>query len=331
MSTEHVTGQLGQWRTGCRSCRLVLACWEMQMTLLEDIQEAAVDSKSNLAALLRKCKLLAARLGSQPLEDWVLWESNGYPDGVAVPDYRVWRLEVKGHFAGPLGFALRGVPIPLPYLPTESRKHFKRYEYRQSIASVEALLSEGDGGIIQLSTGDLALVVGTKVYERYTCLLAWAEFGENHFVELLNAVRNRILDFAVAVWKESPQAGEGGNETAAKIEATKVTQIFNTTVYGGAANLVGTANASMIEFNINAKDFSSLEAVLRGHGVPEPDLTALRGALQSEESKPEQGFGPKVSSWIGKMVGKAADGTWNIGLEAAGNLLAQVIGKYYGL
>lgn len=47
------------------------------MTLLEDIQQSAVDSKSNLGELLRKCKLLAARLGSQPLEDWLIWESNG--------------------------------------------------------------------------------------------------------------------------------------------------------------------------------------------------------------------------------------------------------------
>ena len=54
------------------------------MTLLEDIQNSAVDSKSDLAALLRKCKLLAARLGSRPLEDWLLWESNGYPDDVVA-------------------------------------------------------------------------------------------------------------------------------------------------------------------------------------------------------------------------------------------------------
>jgi AbiTii len=303
----------------------------MLMTLLEDIQTSAIDSKSDLAALLRKCKLLAARLGSQPLEAWVLWESNGYPDGVSVPDYRVWSLEVKGYFVGPFGASLQGAPIPHAYLPEKSRKHFKRYEHRQSIAGIESLLTKGNGGIIHLSAGDLALAIGRTVYPQYNCLQAWAEFGENHFVELLNAVRNRILDLAVAVWKESPQAGESGHETTAKIEAKRVTQIFNTTVYGGPANLVGTANASVIEFNINAKDFSSLEAVLRGHGVPEPDLTDLRGALQSEESKPEQGFGPKVSSWIGKMVGKAADGTWNIGLEAAGNLLAQVISKYYGL
>jgi hypothetical protein len=111
-----------------------------------------------------------------------------------------------------------------------------------------------------------------------------------------------------------------------------VTQIFNTTVYGGTANLVGTANASVIKFNMNVKDFSSLEAVLRDHGVAEPELTDLRDAVQSEqELKPGQRFGPKVSAWIGKMVGKAADGTWNIALEAAGNLLAQVIEKYYGL
>ena len=48
------------------------------MTLLEDIQNSAVDPNSDLATLLQKCKVLAARLGSQPLEKWVLWESNGY-------------------------------------------------------------------------------------------------------------------------------------------------------------------------------------------------------------------------------------------------------------
>jgi hypothetical protein len=304
----------------------------MQMTLLEDIQEAAVDSKSDLAALLRKCKLLAARLRSQPLENWVLWESNGYPDGIDVPAYRVWPLELKGHFYGPFGSGLRNAPIPILCLPEKSRKHFERHECRLSIASIEAALAQANGGTLDVSTGDLALLLGTKVYRNSNCLQAWAEFGANHLVELLNAVRNRILDFAVAVWKEFPQAGEGGNETAAKIEAKKVTQIFNTTVYGGAANLVGTANASMIKFNMNVKDFSSLEAVLRDHGVAEPELTDLRDAVQSEqELKPGQRFGPKVSAWIGKMVGKAADGTWNIALEAAGNLLAQVIKKYYGL
>jgi hypothetical protein len=39
------------------------------------------------------------------------------------------------------------------------------------------------------------------------------------FVELLNAIRNRILDFALAIWKEAPMAGDaetdrtGGDQT----------------------------------------------------------------------------------------------------------------------
>jgi hypothetical protein len=45
------------------------------MTLLEEIQNAAVDATSDLGTLLRKCKLLAARLGSKSLEEWVIWES----------------------------------------------------------------------------------------------------------------------------------------------------------------------------------------------------------------------------------------------------------------
>ena len=87
------------------------------MSLLEDIQNAAVDSKSDLGTLLRKCKLLAARLGSKPLEDWLLWESNGYPDDIPVPDYRIWRLEVKGHFYGAFGAAFQNAPIPHLCLP----------------------------------------------------------------------------------------------------------------------------------------------------------------------------------------------------------------------
>ena len=56
------------------------------MLLLEEIQAAAIDSHSDLGSVLRKCKVLAARLGSQPLENWLLWESNGFPDDVEIPE-----------------------------------------------------------------------------------------------------------------------------------------------------------------------------------------------------------------------------------------------------
>ena len=302
------------------------------MTILEDIQNSAVDASSDLATLLRKCKLLAARLGSQPLEDWVVWESNGYPDDSPVPDYRIWPLQVKGHFWGPYGARIEYAPIPFACLPKNARKHYERYECRLSIAGVEAALNDGKSGTIRVSTGDLALLLGGEVYEHHNCVQAWGEFSAGQVVELLNSVRNRILDFSLALWKEAPNAGEIDISLPVIIGATRVTQIFNTTVFGGSANLVGTSNDSSIEFNIGSNDFGAVESVLIQNGVAPADVLELRQALDADPVPlSAENLGPKVSGWIARMVGKAASGGWNISLGAAGNLLAQLVAKYYGL
>ena len=301
------------------------------MTLLEDIQSSAVDAKSDLATLLRKCKLLAARLGSQPLEDWVVWESNGYPNDAPVPDYRIWPLQMKGHFWGPYGSRIEYASIPFACLPEKARKHYERYECRQSIAGVEAILNNKPG-TVRVSTGDLALLLGGEVYEHHNCVQAWGEFSTGQVVELLNSVRNRILDFALALWKEAPNAGEIDIPFPITMESKRVTQIFNTTVFGGSANLVGTSNDSSIEFNIGSKDFVAVEKVLIQNRVAPEDVAELRQALETDPAPPSaEKFGPKVSNWIAKMVGKAASGGWNLSLGAAGNLLAQLVSRYYGL
>lgn len=111
-----------------------------------------------------------------------------------------------------------------------------------------------------------------------------------------------------------------------------MTQIFNTTVYRGSANFIGTATNSPIHFNVIANDFGSLERALAENGLSDLDISELRLALDSEPApKTPEKFGPKVGEWIAKMVGKAATGAWKISLDAAGSLLGQAIAKYYGL
>ena len=301
------------------------------MSLLEDIQNAAVDSKSDLGMLLRKCKLLAARLGSKPLEDWLLWESDGYPEHVSVPDYRIWPLEVKGDFAGPLGSGIRNAPIPWVCLPEKARDLYQNYKCRQSIASIEEMLRRSDKGTLQVSTGDLAVALGTNVYQYQNCIHAWAEFSVGNLIEILNTVRNRILDFALAIWKEAPTAGNQTGKSEQTIEPVRVTQIFNTTIYGGAASIIGSATESLITLNISQNDFDSLERALRANAVADKDIKDLRRALESDgQIEKAKGFGPRVSSWIADMMKKVADGSWDVGISAASNLLTQFISKYYG-
>jgi hypothetical protein len=217
-------------------------------------------------------------------------------------------------------------------LPEKARQGWQNFRCRQSIASIEEILKRADGGTFTVSTGDLAVVLGTNVYEGQNCIQAWAEVGAGQLIEILNAVRNRILDFVLAVWKESPTAGEQHDKTAQGIEPGRVTQIFNTTVYGGSANLVGSASNSPVTFAISQNDFGSLENALRSSGVQARDVEDLHAAVQSDpQPQKGQGFGPRVSSWIGSMVKKAAEGSWRVGVEVGASLLTQAISKYYGL
>ena len=208
-----------------------------QMILLEQLQEAAVDPNSDLGEVLRRCKVLAARLKSPQLEDWLLWESNGYPDDVDLPDYRVWPVVVKGHFAGPFG-------------------------------------SE--------------------------------------------------------IWREYDAVENTGKSPA--IEQQKVTQIFYTTVHGGAANIVGTTRDSVVIQGLQSGDFNALSEALASSGVETQDLAELRKAIEADPTPSDaNAFGPKVSEWIATMISKAASGSWKVGIGAGGSLLAGAIAKYYGL
>lgn len=117
-----------------------------------------------------------------------------------------------------------------------------------------------------------------------------------------------------------------------QIAPEKVTQIFVTTVYGGAANIVGNATHSPVNFNITSNDFGELKQLLQENGVEEVDIAELKQAI-TEDAPPteKEKFGPRVSGWIGKMARKSAEGSWNVGIATAGNLLSQAISKFYGL
>ena len=301
------------------------------MNLLEDIQNAAADPSSSVSTLLRKCKILAERLGNQRLEDWIVWESDGYPEDIPVPKYRIWKLQVRGNFLGPYS-NLNHAPISALKLPQNVRKSYNEYKCRLSIASIESAIKNENQMV--LTTGGLASTLGRSVYPNMTCVECWAEFSIGDCIELLNAVRNRVLDFSLVLWKANPAVGKPNSNAQKLLSADGITQsvnqTFNTTVHGGTANLVGTANRSSIEFNIGPHDFESVRRVLQGNGMSKKDIAELEDAFDEDERphSPNQ-FGPKVSSWIAGMMKKASEGTWNIGIGAAGQLLANVISKFY--
>ena len=49
------------------------------MSLIRSIQADAIEVSTSVSSLLRKCKLLASRVGHTQLEQWVDLELRGYP------------------------------------------------------------------------------------------------------------------------------------------------------------------------------------------------------------------------------------------------------------
>jgi len=50
------------------------------MSLLQEIQADLLDPKASIGPILLKLRFLAHRLGSDILEEWVKFETEGYPE-----------------------------------------------------------------------------------------------------------------------------------------------------------------------------------------------------------------------------------------------------------
>lgn len=166
------------------------------MNLLHDIQTAVLGPGADLGPILLKVRLLAAKLGSQPLADWVKHESEGYPADAQVPDYRVIPVKYAASFSGPFGSGINNAPIPLALVEHLAGKKWTQYEMRQSVAAVDHLLAtatKGDG-LLAIDASNLIFKLQGKVYPHYNCIAASGTVSAAALAELKHSVRGCPID-----------------------------------------------------------------------------------------------------------------------------------------
>lgn len=259
------------------------------MSLLREIQDAAIDSNTELAVLLRKCKVLAARLGNPEFKQWVENELSGYNDVESLPDYRILIVNSKGDFSGPFQSGIRNANIPLLCIKEELRKSLSHSYLNQSVAAMEALVESASGGTLKEPWNpDLVAYFGQDIYENMNCMQAWKVIPVTGIVAALDAVRNRILNFVLEIEAESPEAGEAPvNSTPVPQE--KVHQIFNTYISGSVQNVAtGSSKVSQNAVNKQANDelFSQLLNALYQTSADRyviSDITNLVEEMQSSQ------------------------------------------------
>jgi hypothetical protein len=206
------------------------------MSLLRDIQEATVDQNTSVATLLRKCKILAARLGNEEFKQWIDNELNGYENIHSVPAYRIVDTDSYGEFLG-FGVHMKNVPLPLSHLSRELRDKIRKCYLGQPIRTYEAFIEEEKKENPQepWPAGTTALLV-ERVYKDLNCVRAWKLIPRSALVDLVDTIKTRVLNFVLEIEKEVPDAGEAPLHQP-PLPQEKVLYIFNTYISGHVQNV----------------------------------------------------------------------------------------------
>lgn len=303
------------------------------MPLLQDIQAELLDAKAPIGPILLKLRYLAAKLGSDVLEDWVRYETEGYPKEVEVPDYRKAAVTYRGTFTD--GFrTVNDVPIPEYIVKKEAGEGWLSIPLRESIAVIDSLLATertGDGKF-GVAAGNLIPLLHGKVYEGMGAITIQSTFAGALFGHIHNMVRAKMLDLTIQLEKSVPIAalidlGKPVNSPASDIGA-QTTNITHTVVYGNQTTITNSAPGGSIQMSVVAGDHSSLARYLVEQGVPENEAQALaKIASEDKPITPDQPLSARAKEWLGKVAG----GTWGVTKEVGTQILIEALKKYYGL
>lgn len=300
-------------------------------TLLEQIEEEAVAADSDLASLLRKCCVLAARLKNGTLKQWVVSELNGYGKVKDIPDYRKFSAQSFGNFSGIGGRTMSNAPIPLLNVPEKYREGLSRFWFLEGVAELQTLSGTSKmGKIYQSWPADLVAHFADRFYQGMNMISAHKTVSTTAVIKILETVRNRILNFVLELENEFPDVGE---KTGAPIlDTAKVDNLVSKLILKDVANVsIGCGQVEQqATINIETGNWALLEGLLNGFKIANEEIAELKEILENEKPKRKAQFGDRLSSWLGNLTAKAAQGVYDISTGTVSSVIAAAICKYYG-
>jgi hypothetical protein len=191
------------------------------VSTLSQIIDAATGDTVPIPSLLRKLKALASELDSARLVEWVDVELYGYLDPeVLPPPYRgPFKAEVIARWGGPSG-SHATMPLPSTALPEAMRKAPYELVFRQSVSELQKL-AQSDKRLMHAWPADAVAKVNDMISRGQVqpeipmgaLIHAYRQFSPTLIGGILDAIRTRVLDVALALQRVVPRAGEAGAPT----------------------------------------------------------------------------------------------------------------------
>ncbi|MBS7565589.1 hypothetical protein KHS38_14345 [Mucilaginibacter sp. Bleaf8] len=306
------------------------------MQLLETIINELTDTNLSLTSPLLKTKLLASRIKNEELLYWVNNELNGYTKKEDLPEYRTTTGNLIGDYING-NMHISNHILPIPSFDDDFDNQLRRFDFFEGVEPLEKLSDSAKDLLVQPFNNGQVKIIQKLLYKHsnhagnFSLLSAGISVTSSVLKTTLNAIRNKLLDFMISL--ESEFGVELNIETL-QSNTKKVTHIMHTTINNtGDGNVINTGSNVSIDNNIHIKkdNKDTLKETLKENKVSDDDLSDLMQIIDTERPTSDTNFGENVNRWIHNMMGKALDGTWKVGLSAAGGILAKAISHYYGI
>ncbi len=305
----------------------------MNETLLNEIQQEAVDGRTDLAGLLRKCRILAQRLGNEDLKKWVVCELDGYSSGDPLPEYRILReAPIIGNYMGPHGTGLTNVQIPFTAIDKKYRDRVIPIHFSQGISELQAQTKNCPDGFIRIAMDQnvRSVIHYNSVASHLVLAEVYRQFSTSVFEGVLGNVRNRILSFTLELEEFAPETGDPLKNLKEE-HPREIQNTFNTHIMGSVANMNQAGNYVTQNASIQAGDIDAVCRSLTKMGLSAVEVEDFKVALVSEPVGHEGAWGKKVSGQVAKVIQKAAEGALSVTTNVATGVLTEIVKGYYGV
>jgi hypothetical protein len=305
------------------------------LSILREIQASLISDEPNLGSVLLKLRLLAARLGSDILGEWVKHEMSGYPKDIELPDYRIVGVTFKGTFTGAFNSGIKNAQIPTWLVEKHAGDKWVNHRVREGIAAIDDLVSSSkDFGDLEIDASNLILILQGKVYKGYACNDITGSISRSSLVQIQNEVKSRTLELTIELEKSIPVAAEIvlSPSKSNTIDKQEVSRIINQTIYGNYTEISNSGAAAQICVTAIKGNSEELVRTLEAAGISKESAAELAVITQSEEpTSTEEPLGKKAKKWLLDNLKKAEDGTWKIGISVATDVIKKSVMGYYGL
>lgn len=262
-------------------------------TLLDQIIDGATDDSVSTVNLLRKVQIAATRVGADDVSEWTKRELAGYDDETDLPAYRSTITSVTGLFTGPFQSQIKQ---PLPPHPDFIDQFTIRM--RQPLAELQAFASGDDDPQLNWPAWEVKRYEEAGIFgiESYGLFNAWNSIPRQSLMGIIDTIRNKAMEFALALQTQFPEAGTVGGPSLST-EPSLAPVVFNTTnnIYGSGNSVATGSNISQKAKLLGNRDEFLRQVTQLGLSAGDAEeFVEIVASEQSVESERTRGFLSKV-------------------------------------